>query len=402
VPKPQPQTVISSSQGFSLIEALIGAALISVIALGLGSSLHYLQHSREKSQSTSLAVETESALINAIQDPANYGSIAGILKSGETPPNNFQLKVTLDPSSGQGFSISPGQQIYLTENLHGCESFKDSNCVMMVALSPWGKDKPLPGMYSFAYSIQTNPSVAVQPALGSPSTTFAATDYILTVPSLSNNEKVVQCGANAVGLLGVDATGQALCLYYSGSTAECPENSLPKGFVVTPDPSDTHRYYLNYKCVPMRQIACAQPNYSFQSLNPSALDSSISPSGAAGLCVYIGAPTSSAVTVNGSDGMSINQACPSAYVTAPAPSCVINGPVKGSDVTCGTGQVLTANTSGVKTQVTASGSSVTCRAVIPQQQCCSDNTSKCTSVTVPLTASYSCILDASHQPITVN
>lgn len=387
---------LRGQRGFSLIEALIGAALISITALGLGTSIRHLMQSREKSQAVSLAVQTESSLVNAIQDPASYSSIAEALKSGATPPQSFALGVAVDPAAGKSFNISPGQQVYLDNNLQTCSGFSDSKCTMMVALSPWGKDIPIPGQYSFAYSIQANPSVSNMPALGSSSTSFTKSDYMLTVPSLNNTGKVVQCPNNSVGILGVDAAGQAICLYYPDNTATCKADEIPKGFQVTPDPSDTHRYLLSFKCVQIRKISCSSTDYSFENFNPVALDpASQNNNYPVGKCVYIGAPTSNPISAAGTNGMQVYQLCAPNYA-ATSVSCNLAGAPTGVNVTCSDGHVLTANTSGVTTQVSNDGTVITCQAVIPPQQCCSDDPSKCTQVNAPISTSYVCGLDSAH------
>jgi type II secretory pathway pseudopilin PulG len=393
---PAPLAICTDRAGFSLIEALIGAALISITALGLGSSINHLMQSREKSQMVSMSIQTESALVNAIQDPANYAGVMEALQHDGNPPSNFQLQVMVDPSSDKSFSIRPNQQIYLTDNLQACSSFEDKNCSMMVALSRWGKDVPIPGQYSFGYSIQTNPHTSNMPPLGSKDTSFASpSDFVLTVPSLANTGKLVSCGANAVGILGVDSLGQALCLYYSDNKSNCKADEIPKGFQVTADPANPHRYYLNFKCVTMRRIVCAKPDYSFENFNPVALDSTgTSGNSAVGKCVYIGQPTSNLITVNGTDGMTVSQLCAANYVAA-APSCA-KGAVTGTNATCSDGHVLVANTSGVTAQMTNNGTNLVCQAVIPQQQCCADDPSRCTKVSVALKVNYTCALDSNH------
>jgi Tfp pilus assembly protein PilV len=383
-----------AERGFSLVEALIGAALISITALGLGTTIHHLMQSRQKSQSVSLAVQTESSLVNAIQDPSSYASIADILKSGGTPPNSFTLNVAVDAE--KSFSIHPTQQLYLDNNLQTCNGFDDKNCTMMVALSGWGKNIPIPGQYSFAYSIESNPNIGNMPALGSASANFSTSDYILTVPSMTNTGKTVQCGVNAVGLLGVDAAGDGICLYYSGNSATCKTDEIPKGFQVIADPGDTHRYYLSFQCVPIRKISCANSDYSFENFNPSSLDPTTPAGPAVGKCVYIGAPSSGVISASGTNGLQVYQLCAPNYADV-SPSCAISGPVTGVNVTCSDGHVLTANTSGVTTQISNTGSAITCQAVLPQQTCCSDDPSKCTQVNVPLKVNYTCQLDSSHQ-----
>src|SRR6185312_7621318 len=119
--------------GFSLIEALIGAALISVTALGLGSSINHLMQSHGRSKLISLAISTESALVNAVQDPSNYTT----LQAGQPPPSNFQLQVVVDPTNNKYFTISPAQTLYLDENWQPCSGFSDRNCLLKVTLSPW-------------------------------------------------------------------------------------------------------------------------------------------------------------------------------------------------------------------------------------------------------------------------
>lgn len=391
-----PLGVFTDRTGFSLIEALIGAALISITALGLGSSINHLMQSREKSQMVSMSIQTESALVNAIQDPANYTGVMEALQHNGNPPENFQLQVMVDPSSSKSFSIRPNQQIYLTNNLQACSGFDDKNCSLMVALSRWGKDIPIPGQYSFGYSIQTNPHTSNMPPLGSKDTSFASpSDFVLTVPNLANTGKLVSCGANAIGILGVDSLGQALCLYYSDNKSNCKADEIPKGFQVSADPTDSHRYYLNFKCVAMRRISCTKQDYSFENFNPLALDSTgTSGSSAVGKCVYIGKPNSSLITVNGTDGMTVSQLCETNYVPI-APTCA-NGAVTGTNTTCSDGHVLVANTSGVTAKMTNNGTDIVCQAVIPQQQCCGDDLSRCTKVSVALKVNYTCTLDSNH------
>ena len=379
--------------GFSLIEALIGAALISVTALGLGSSINHLMQSHGRSKLISLAISTESALVNAVQDPSNYTT----LQAGQPPPSNFQLQVVVDPTNNKYFTISPAQTLYLDENWQPCSGFSDRNCLLKVTLSPWGKDIPVSGQYSLGYSIAANPSSVTMPSLGNKDANFSSpSDYILTVPALSSDGKLVQCTApNPIGILGVDSAGQALCLYYPDAMVSCKADEIPKGFQVTPDATDTHKFYLSFKCVPMRKISCGNPNYSFENFNPVALDPMTSgQTSAVGKCVYIGAPTTAPITASGNDSMQVNQACAVNYVPN-SPTCQAGIP-SAPPVTCTNGQVLRANTDGITAQVANSSSTVLCQAVVPTQPCCANDPTKCVKVTVPLTVNYNCVLDSNH------
>ncbi len=380
----------------------MAAGIISVVGLGLGLSIRALQASHQRSDMISLGVSVESTLISAIQDPSNYSTaVTDALQAGN-PPSNFKLPVPMDSSMGKPFSIAPGETLYFTPDMCPCGGYSSTavcngqkqECALMVGLSNWQANVPTTGLYSLAYSIQSNPKYAAIAPIGNPDFTFLSPSaYVVIVPAASNSGSMVKCSAaNAIGTLGIGKDGQAICLYYPDSKLACVDGEIPKGFNVTPDPVDPHTYYLGFNCSPVRQIACANPGYSFENFVPSALDPSPSnPVAPVGKCVYIEEAATVPISVPGTDGIKVTQACASSYVIN-SPSCTM-GVALGTPTTCTDGSIMKPDTTNIDTVLVSKNQTIICQAEMATQACCANNASQCAQVSVPLTLTYNCVLD---------
>lgn len=396
--------ISSGARGFSIIEALIAAALISAAALGLGNAISQLSKTRAKSQLISTAISLESALVSALQSPASYNDYKAMLQKGQVPSD-----MTISIPGDNPLSIKPGQTIYLTKQMQTCpqQNFNDTTCSLLLKLAPM---KKIDDHFSFAYSIQGNPKLTAMSPLGSPN----ADDYTISIPvdiyqaqgsDINCDDKTVD-----IGMMGMGDDGKPICIKKPRSTDTCPAGTLAKGFKVVFD-GGSKEYRLTFDCSePLRTLSCI-PNtgnpypgaYSLQSFLPASLDRA---SSAASLtyntCTLIAANPSPYANSGGTpylmtqkDGVQVNNACPAGYKPQFI-RCDVSA-AAGQDVVCKSGIKLT-HINPTQAKGVNDGNNVSCQVIVPSQPFCSNSPGDPAyqaKAWADANLTYQCVLDGS-------
>lgn len=389
-----------NSRGFSIIEALIAAALISIAALGLGNAVSKLSQSRQKSQMVSLSIGFEASMIAALQSPSTYSAYKAQLQHGQIP-TGMSIIVPGDTP----VTLTPGQTVYLTKNLQTCQGFSDANCALQVSLSQL---QNIGGQFSFAYFIQGNPKMPAMTPLGSPN----LDDYSVTIPVDVYQDKGTDINCDDptvdIGMMGIGDDGKPICLQKPTAADTCATGTLAKGFQVIFDPG-TKNFRLAFQCsTPLRVLTCPAPagspypgGYALQSFLPVSLDpSSASSSLAYNTCIFVASNPSAYANSGGTnyvltqrDGVQMTNACPPGYKPQATRCDIANA--SGQDVNCTSG-ITIHYVPVTSAQPSVTGNIISCQTVVPSQPYCGNspgNPAYQTKAWADANLSYQCVMD---------
>lgn len=363
---------MQASDGFSLVETMIGAALILVNLGVLSSALIQYGEVSKKQRVITLAMNLESALHRAVTSPpaALHYLPGAMIDQMVQPAGNFPDPYTLDfPIDIDGvvrtLSLTwpagftnpvDTVSVFLDRQMNTCNpDFTNMNCVILFEIAKNKIAGPSP-IYSYAYRITINPDLHIGTQSlgvaeqGAFSTNRGAgnTDYKLFIPQyILASENFTLCNTTTTaGLTGYDrTTGTPICLVgpIDDVAERCDATEISKGLRVVDDGTNFH---LIPRCVTARGFTCPPPNsnndagqieYSMMIYDPRSLDPAF-PIGVTNKCVFTAMSPAADPTPPSNVGTTLNvpQACPNPYrITTPNPyGCSASGVATASQGSC--------------------------------------------------------------------
>lgn len=291
-----------NDKGMSIVEILMGAAIVSIAGMGLTVAVQSMARAQIKTQVVADAVSLETLLARAIQEPTTYTSYKTLLQQGDDASfEQFktQFRVAV-PSWGSG-QLAIGET-YFSRSGEVCANFSVNNCLYRVNLQVQ-RTPGTPPTYAFAYRIQLNEDMVPMTPLGAKTSdaagntylgnNFAVDDYRYKVPTSVTAANIV-CASGQIAM-GFDAsTGLLNCA--GVSTAPCPANTIPIGIQIV-----NNNVQLN--CQPVRRITCSDGTansvaYALSSFQLNTLDSRVPASTAVSgaRCAFVAQSQVSALT----------------------------------------------------------------------------------------------------------
>jgi hypothetical protein len=274
--------MIRSEKGFSIVTALVAAALVSGAVLTLNSAMMGSFLSGVKSRIVARQIALESALTAGLQDPAQFTSgVQSGMKAGNRPVG---WDITY-----QGLTIATvGTPRYFTVEGQTCTAaeFGTKACLVGVELDVKCTTAYCAAAYRVAGSTSGAPTVATLGAPGIIGTAFVdPQDY--SVPILYDLFMGKQASANCVpntdlAVHGLNRdTGTVNCLKKPANP--CGVGTFPKTEVFN---TSTGTMELNCSA-PALKLKCPS-NYALYTFQPATLEAGASASGS---CVFVGVDT---------------------------------------------------------------------------------------------------------------
>ncbi|MES2801446.1 MAG: hypothetical protein V4654_03055 [Bdellovibrionota bacterium] len=284
----QLKTILKSTKGYSIIEALIAGGIIAVVTGGLGIAINQGIKTRNKIQIVANAVALEAAITSALQDPTSYNGFANILSSQNI--SQFRSEFRLNVPDWGNIPIQTGSTTSFTNQRQVCNDFDtNKDCTMRVRIDAQ-ETSTSPLRYAFAYRIEINPLVAAMPALGKAAGgNFEAADYIIPVPNSAHNASIACDSLTPLAATGYNSsTGQMTCL--EGPTTSCASGSIAVGLQISIGSNN-----LNFVCQPLAQLSCSSDLYAINRFSPQNM-MNIGQAESTSQCGFIGATTVNSFT----------------------------------------------------------------------------------------------------------
>lgn len=297
-------------RGFTFVEVLVAAMIMTTSVGALGWSFLGLQKSRVKGELISGVTSIETALTTALLNEDNYPeSIRPQLQAGTVPSSLTFPVVGSSMEKPFNFAIKPGETIELDRNGSPCAgaTFPASNCPYRIQLAMRqlaGAGALSSSSMAFAYRIETrDPDVQLNfrgAGADSDSGAFTDEEFTITLPYeyyLSKNagRLLLECpSTTTVGVWGIDRSGGGSVSCIDQPRESCPQGTLPKGLRFVSHSATSAS--VEFECGPSVQTASCPTDYALLQIDTTTLDAGRTKSGT---CVYVGASPAAGHTYRG-------------------------------------------------------------------------------------------------------
>jgi prepilin-type N-terminal cleavage/methylation domain-containing protein len=219
-----------SERGFSLVEVLVAAAIISTAVVILSSGVNAMGKAKRKAAVINAAIALQAQLIDELSTEARF-------LNGAVPKDPLDMvdpvEIEITPTTGPNYRAVRDTDHFFNSNLQSCPGgFADISCTLRLRFN----FRPNGTIWYAAYRITSNPNIDVP--LGNLGTmhdnAFDITDYRSPLPDLliKNSTSVSCMGPGEIGVSGINRnTGDVICLRGPGAAAPCDPDKFLKRFI---------------------------------------------------------------------------------------------------------------------------------------------------------------------------